>query len=170
METTHIRDSIDRTVERLSADDTMGRGTLEARAVLEDGLRVRVDGPDGFEVTTDISGALGGDASGPSPASLARAALASCDATVVAMRAAQEEIDLSTLEVTVEWEYDSRGLLGMDDSAHPGPLAVRTRYRVGAEGVPAHQLVALVEWAEAHSPVGDAIRRAVDYETDIDVV
>ena len=44
-----------------------------ATAVVEDGLRVRVDGPDGASVTTDMVSAVGGGGSAPSPAWLFRA-------------------------------------------------------------------------------------------------
>src|SRR5436190_5393177 len=58
-----------------------------ATAVREDGLRFRVEGPKGA-VTTDMAGSVGGGASAPTPAWLMRAALASCDATLIAMEAA----------------------------------------------------------------------------------
>jgi uncharacterized OsmC-like protein len=98
-----------------------------------------------------------------------RAAHAACDATVVAMRAAQEGIHLTTLEVTVDSDSDDRGLLGVDESVPPAPLATRVRYRLSADGVPADRLKALVDWAEAHSPVADAVRRAVPVSVEIDV-
>lgn len=171
MEPTQIRESIERTIEQLKDHPETGRGTTTpATAILEDGLRVRVDGPNDFVVVTDMSNAVGGDESGPPPGWLARAALASCDATAVAMRAAQEGIQLTTLEVIVESDSDSRGMLGVVDSIPPGPLSVRTRFRLGADGTPPERLEELVEWVEEHSPVGDAFRRAVDYEMEIKIV
>lgn len=86
------------------------------------------------------------------------------------MRAAQEGIPLSTLEVRVEWDYDSRGMLGVDDSLPAGPLGVRVYYRLGADGVSEERLEELVEWAEAHSPVGDVFRRAMDYEVNLEII
>jgi uncharacterized OsmC-like protein len=96
-----------------------------------------------------------------------RAALASCDATVIAMRAAQLGIALDRLEVTVESESDPRGLLGMDDAVAAGPAHVRARVVIAAAGVPAAELREIVEWAERHSPVGDALRRAVPLEVEV---
>lgn len=113
--------------------------------------------------------AVGGAESGPSPVWVSRAALASCDATVLAMRAAQEGIELGSLEVTVESESDDRAFLGVTESVPPGPLSVRVRYRHAADGVPPERLNDLVEWTEEHSPVGDAIRRSVDTDTTINV-
>jgi uncharacterized OsmC-like protein len=89
------------------------------------------------------------------------AARASCDATVIAMHAAELGITLHRLEVTVDSQSDDRGLLGMDDAVPPGPLSTRVRVRIEAEGIDPERLRELVEWAERRSPVTDAIRRAV---------
>ena len=63
-----------------------------ATAVHEEGLRFRVDCPKGA-VTTDMASSVGGGASAPTPAWLMRAALASCDATLVAMEAARDGVE-----------------------------------------------------------------------------
>jgi hypothetical protein len=41
--------------------------------------------------------------------------------------------------------------------------------RIGAAGASPEQLRELVHWAEGHSPVGDAVRRAVPSRMEIDV-
>jgi uncharacterized OsmC-like protein len=53
---------------------------------------------------------MGGAAAGPNPGWLLRSALASCSATVIAMRAASLGMALESLEVTVETDSDLRGL------------------------------------------------------------
>src|SRR5947199_9046489 len=93
-----------------------------ATAVREDALRFRVEGPKGA-VTTDMAGSVGGGASAPTPAWLMRAALASCDATLIAMEAARDGVELTDPKVTGDRESDLRGVLGVDDSVHPGPRA-----------------------------------------------
>ncbi|MFC5609048.1 OsmC family protein [Variovorax soli] len=138
-----------------------------ATAVLESGLRCRVDGPGGVAVVTDMPVSIGGTNSAPSPGWLMRAALANCDATLVALRAAQLGIVLQHLEVTAESESDHRGILGLDEAVPAGPLDVRVTVRVAAEGVSEEQLRELVHWAEQHSPVGDALRRAVPLRVDV---
>jgi len=137
-----------------------------ATAVREEGLRFRVDGPNG-ELVTDMSKSVGGGASAPTPGWLMRAALASCDATTVAMEAARDNVELSELKVTVESETDFRGVLGVDGSAHPGPLAVRVRIELAAPDATEDQLREIVERAEAHSPVRDAISREVSMSTEV---
>ncbi len=140
-----------------------------ATAVIEEGLRSKATGPDNATLVSDMPAAIGGGGAAPSPGWLLRAALANCDATVIAMRAAQAGVTLTTLEVTVDGESDDRGLLGMDDSIPAGPLSVRTRVRIGAAGVAPDRLREIVEWAEAHSPVADAISRPVPKKIEIEV-
>jgi uncharacterized OsmC-like protein len=85
------------------------------------------------------------------------------------MRAAQEGIVLGTLEVTVNSESDDRGLLGIDDSVPAGPLTTSVQYRLEAEGVSADRLQGLIDWAEAHSPVGDALSRAIPVTLEVEI-
>jgi uncharacterized OsmC-like protein len=132
-----------------------------AVAVIERGLRCRARGPGDALLFTDMPAAVGGTNSAPTPGWLSRAAHASCDATVIAMRAAELGITLQRLEVTVDSESDDRGLLGLDDIVPAGPLWSRVRVRTAPEGVDPERLGALVEWAEQHSTVADAIRGGV---------
>ena len=137
-----------------------------ATAVREDGLRFRVEGPKGA-VTTDMAGSVGGGASAPTPAWLMRAALASCDATLIAMEAARDGVELTDLKVTVDSESDFRGVLGVDDSVKPGPLAVRVRIQLTSSDATPDQLREIVQRAEMRSPVRDALARALPMATEI---
>lgn len=73
-----------------------------ATARLVDGLVVRVKGPNGATITTDMVPSVGGTATEPSPGWLLRAAEASCVVTLIAMRAAMLGIALDVVEVTVD--------------------------------------------------------------------
>jgi uncharacterized OsmC-like protein len=141
-----------------------------ATAVIQEGLQFLVTGPRGEKVLTDMPPAMGGAGSGPNPGWLLRAGLASCNATVIAMRAAQLGVRLKTLEVTVESDSDNRGMLGTDERVYAGLLSLRTKVRIGAQGATSAQLRELVTWGEAHSPVGCTIRRAPNATTDVEVV
>ena len=138
-----------------------------ATAVMEDGLRCRAEGGDGWAIVTDMPAAVGGGGSAPTPGWLIRAALASCAATTIAMRAAELEITLTRLEVTAESETDMRGLLGVGSGVEPGPATARLRVELAAEEADEQRLHELVGWADSHSPVGDCVRRAVPVELDI---
>lgn len=140
---------------------------MPAVAILEAGLRCRANAPGGAALVSDMPAAVGGEGSAPTPGWLLRAALATCDATVIAMRAAQVGIVLDRLEVTVGSESDNRGLLGLAEAAPAGPLSVRVTVRLSASGASDDQVRELVHWAEKHSPVSDAVRRAVPVVTEV---
>jgi uncharacterized OsmC-like protein len=132
-----------------------------AVATLDQGLRVTVSDPDGRKTTTDMSKGVGGTDTAPSPGWLFRAALAACDTTLIAMRAAMLGVELDGVEVSIDSESNDYGILGIDDSIPAGPLSVRTKVRVRAKGADASAIRDLVEWAVAHCPVCDATKRAV---------
>jgi uncharacterized OsmC-like protein len=90
-----------------------------------------------------------------------RAALAACDATTIAMRAAYVGVALESVEVTVESESDPRGVVGMTDDAPAGPLQLVTHIRVEAGNNDPSKVREVVDWALAHSPVADAMARCI---------
>jgi uncharacterized OsmC-like protein len=83
------------------------------------------------------------------------------------MEAARDGIELTDLEVSVESESDFRGVLGVDPSAHAGPVSVRVRIQLAAGDATEDQLRAIVERAEARSPVRDALARKVPMTTEL---
>jgi uncharacterized OsmC-like protein len=169
MPSDHIRESIENARQYLSEHPDEARyGDHPATAVIENGLRCRVEHATGAALVTDMPGAVGGEGSAPTPGWFARAAQASCDGTLIAMRAAELGVPLQSLEVTVDSESDDRGLLGMDDAIPAGPLSSRIRVRIAAAGVDPQRLRELVEWADHHSPVTDAIRRAVPTTVEVE--
>lgn len=171
----HIKESVESVINHYTENpsDAQGPGT-PVKAVMEEGLRCRVELLDGIEILkTDMPTGIGGGGSAPSPGRLYRAALASCDATLVTLRAAYVGIKLTTLEVIVEGDPDdigTLGFLGIDDSIPAGERGLRLRFRIGAENATSERLHKLIEWVEAHSPVGDSISRAIPMEKEIEVV
>ena len=138
-----------------------------ASATIEEGLRVRVTGTDGSSLVTDMVTGIGGGGSAPSPGWLFRAAYASCVATLIAMRAAEEGWVLSGLDVTVDSESDDRGILGISPDIPAGPLSVRVAVRVSVPGVDAEVSRAAIEAAVARCPVHDAVARPVPVDIEI---
>jgi uncharacterized OsmC-like protein len=162
-----IRNAIETASGKLAEHPEAGLATdAAAAAVLERGLRFRVEGPKG-DLVTDMSKSVGGGAEAPTPAWLMRAALASCDATLVAMEAAREGLELTDLTVTVESDSDFRGVLGVDDSIDAGPLAVRVRIALAGPNASEEQLREIVRRAESRSPVRDALAREVSMSTEV---
>lgn len=167
----NIREALERTSAALAERPEKAltkTGPLTAR--LAQGLRCHVSGPNAETTWTDMPVALGGGASAPSPGWYLRAAVASCTATVIAMRAARLGITLSTLVVSVESRADQRGLLGLDDRVPAGISTLRMRVRIGAANVRADELRALVAWGDAHSPVACTLRGAPTCALDVEVV
>ena len=175
MSTNDIKESVENVVNHYpeNPDDARGPGA-PVTAVMEEGLRCRVQRQDGTEiVTTDMSTGIGGGGSAPSPGLIFRAALASCDATFIALRAAQVGIELTTLEVSVEGDPDdisTLGFLGIDDSISAGEPGLRLIFRIGAENATTDQLQELVNWIVSHSPVGESVSRPVPIKVDVEVV
>ena len=162
-----IRQAVEAVSEHLARNPEAGVGPdTTAVAVREHGLRFRVQGPDG-EVVADMGESVGGGGTAPTPGWFLRAALAACDASVVAIEAAREGIDLTALRVTVDSESDSRGVLGLDDSIPAGPLAVRVRIELAASNATPDRLRELARRVESRSAVGDALARAVSVTTEI---
>lgn len=146
-------------------DDATGEdGAVHAR--LREGLVVEASDSDGHTVVTDMPPSVGGDGSEIKPGALMRAALACCDATLLAMEAASRNIELSGLDVVVASSSDNRGMLGFD--APSGPLELRLHFRLSSPNASEEQLRSLVEHVEAHSPVGQALR-AVPSEITVEV-
>src|SRR5688572_21645783 len=164
-----VRQAIERTMAAIGADSTKAKAkNVPATARITDGLKCEVTGPQGERLETDMPPAMGGTASGPNPAWLLRSALASCTATVIAMRAATLGIKLEALEVTVESESDARGILGMDPTVSAGLGTIRTRVKIQGAASP-DSLRALVAWADAHSPVGCTLKDTPTCLLDVEI-
>jgi uncharacterized OsmC-like protein len=138
-----------------------------ATARVESGLRVRVDGPNGEVLETDMPAAVGGGGSSASPGWFLRASVAACVASLATMRAAQLGIEGFSCEVDVDSESDDRGILGLDPSVPGGPLSMRVSLRLRAHGLGLERLEEIAVWAVEHCPVSDAVRRAVPVHIEV---
>jgi uncharacterized OsmC-like protein len=168
MTITRIQQAIEGVTKFFSEHPEKGRVTdIAAVATMQDGLACRAEGPNGAVLVSDMSKSVGGGGTAPTPGWFLRAALANCDATVIAMRAAQLGVVLTKLEVSVDSVSDDRGMFGLGDDVPPGPQSVRVRVVIAADGASPEQLRQIVKWAGAHSPVGDALHRAIPSTMEI---
>lgn len=169
MSSVRIRETIAKTSKMLGEQPEKARiKNAPATATLVEGLKCRVTGPAGEQLHTDMPAGVGGAASAPNPGWLMRAALAACNATCIAMRAATRGISLAALEVTVTSESDNRGMLGLDETVPAGLQGMRVHVRVSAPGTGARELEELVRWACAHSPVGCAQLGAAQVDVQVE--
>lgn len=170
MSTESIRTAIQGAIDYLTEHPDDGRATdTFATATIEDGLRCLVRGPDGAEAHTDMVTSVGGTNTAPSPGWLARAATASCVATLIVMKAALENVELGALEVTVDSESDDLGILGINKEVPGGPLSVSVRVRLGSADGDSAKLREIVEWADTHCPVTDLTRRDVPVTLEVEI-
>lgn len=156
-----LRDHLAANPEKATSQD----GSATAR--LEDDFRCRIDGSTA-SVSSDMPAAIGGNGAAPSPGWYLRAAVSACAATAIAMRAAELCIELSSLEVRVDSTSDDRGLFGVGDAA-PGPLAMEMLVEISSPNASERELKELVAYADAHAPVGDAIRRSIPITSSLKV-
>jgi len=171
MSTETIRHAMEKTIDHLKENPEKALNkAIAATAVLEKGLKVCTTGPQEQVMISDMPPTVGGEGTAPTPGWYMQAALATCNATGIAMKAAREGIELTTLEVSIETESDTRGIFGIDESIQVGPLNMRTRVRIGAEGVSEEKLHEIVKWNEKHSWCGNAICRSVPLETEIEIL
>ena len=70
------------------------------------------------------------------------------------------DVPLDRVAVTVEADYDARGMFGVDDSVAPGWGAVRYTAVISSPA-PEERVRELVETADRHSPILDDLRRAL---------
>ena len=104
---------------------------------------------------------------------LAAPAIVSPRTTRIAMGAAAEGIELTTLEVAATSRSDTRGLLGMSgedgEQVCAGPCDVELRVRISAPGVSPAHLRELVEQSCRCSPIPAAHQNATPLGLQIEV-
>jgi uncharacterized OsmC-like protein len=163
-----IREAIDNISKAITANPDKARvKNATAIASLKGELAFAITGPNGETVVTGMPKAIGGSGEVPQPGWLLRAALASCTGTVIAMRAAKLGITLDKLEVKVDSQSDNRGLLGLDEKVSAALIGLRTVVSVHAANATHADLDALVQWADAHSPVACTLRSALAANVEV---
>ncbi len=170
MSVEHIQQSVGNVITYLTENPNDAVATsAPITAVMEGGLRCRATSANGQTIVTDMPEAVGGGGTAPSPGWLSGAALATCDATRIALRAAELGLTLDTLEVSVESEFDDRGLFGIEPPVQAGPLSVKIKIKIAAAGVGEDVLREIVDFSVTCSPVGDGIRQATKTQVEVDV-
>lgn len=170
MSTSEIREAIENVSQLLSKQPQDAVSKSSATATLHDGLRCQITSQDEEATYTDMPFSVGGKGSAPNPGWFLRASLASCTATVIAMRAAQLGIMLTILEVTVNSESDTRGMLGTNEDVTASLTGWKTQVKIGAAEASSEQLREVILWAERHSPIGCTIRDAQAMVAEIEMV
>jgi uncharacterized OsmC-like protein len=142
------------------------RDRARAEARIGNGLACTVT-ENGHRFVADMPEPMGGEARGPTPGVLGRAAIASCIAIGIRMTAARTGVAVEGVEVALEMEWDNRGLFDAD-WAYPGPLASRVEIAV-ASAAPQAEVERMVGTALANDPWYLALTHAHDIAASVEV-
>lgn len=118
-----IRTSQERVAEAFRRKPSVALSTAKGSASVSDGLLCHYR-QDGHEAAMDMGTVLGGAGVAPTPGFHFRAAIAGCAAIGIKMTAAREGLEIATVDVDIEMDFDDSALLGM--GANPAaPLETR---------------------------------------------
>jgi uncharacterized OsmC-like protein len=153
-----IASAIERLEHAVAQRPGFGVGTSVSVTTITAGLRCATQEGE-FCTRSDLSRALGGDGSAPTPGTLMRAALGSCMAMSYRLRAARHGIELESIRVTVEADSELAGMLSCDSSAPPGYTEIR--YHVDVESsAPPDEVMRIIDEGDRLSPLLDVFTRA----------
>ena len=167
MDNAHIRTVLERNVRAVTLKPAVGRNTARTRVRLKPGLECEVTEGQ-WTLTVAMSEKSGGTNAGPNPGVLGRGALGSCLALGYAMWAARMGVELDSLEVEIEADYDSRGELGISDDVPPGYTQVRYIVTV-ASHAPEADVQRVIDTADRCSPYRDVFARAHDVRREVHI-
>lgn len=95
-----------------------------------------------FQVDTDIRGhkliidqpqAAGGKDEGPTPLEYFLFSLGGCVASIARIMAKQQKIEMRSIDVQVDGDYDPKGLLGQSNDVRVGFTQIRIAARIDAD-------------------------------------
>ena len=166
-ETEKIKTALERSIKALTLKPSLGLGTGKSKTRVKNGLTCEIQ-EGNWKFVTDMPESVGGNAQGPTPGVLGRAAFGSCLAIGYMMKAAMMNIAVNALEVEVEADYDDGALLGTSNVA-PGYLEVR--YTVTIESDASEEdILKMIEDADEHSPYLDVFSRGQNCKREVHII
>jgi len=163
-----IRTALERNVNAVTRRPAIGRGTAKTSVRWTHGLTCEAqDGP--WKLVVGMTDKYGGDNAGPNPGVYGRTALGSCLVIGYAMWAARMGIEIRSLSVDVEADYDVSGELGIDQKVRPGYVAMR--YIVSIETDSSEEdVIRMLDMADKHSSYRDDFANPVPVERVLKMV
>ncbi|MGE5107991.1 MAG: OsmC family protein [Sphingobacteriales bacterium] len=151
-----IKEAVSRSTKALSLKPSLGLGTGISKAKITNGLTCEVT-EGNYKLIADMPESVGGNKAGPTPGVYGRAALGSCLAIGYMMKASAKNINIDSLEVEVQADYDDGALFGTSAAA-PGYLEVR--YTVTIESDAGEdEVLQMLDEADKQSPYLDVFSR-----------
>ncbi len=154
-----LKVGLERNLRAVERRPSIGQGTAKTTVTIRAGATADIEDGE-WKLVADEGTGMGGANLGPDPGVFTRAGLGSCLAIGYAMWAAVFGIHLHSVEVTIESDYDARGVFAIDDSVAPGWGAVRYTTKI-TSSAPEERIRELIDHADRHSSVLDIIRRAI---------
>lgn len=158
-DTQKIKTVIERTKKALTLKPALGKGTGISKTRVLDGLRCEIT-EGNWKLHADMPEGAAGNGSAPTPGVYGRAALGACLAIGYMMKAAELQVAINNLEVTVEADFDDGAMFGTTDpSISPGYLEIR--YTVNIESdEPEEKIMQVINTGDTYSPYLDVFSRA----------
>jgi uncharacterized OsmC-like protein len=146
-------------MEAMRKDPAEGRKTLSAITSWNGGAHsttiVR-----SFAIPADEPAALGGTDRGASPTELTLTALSACVVISIAYSAAEDGVEVDSIEIDAEGDIDLRGFLEVTGGARPGFQEIRLTVRVDADA-PREKIEELVNHGYRRSPIAASFEGSV---------
>ena len=162
-----IKTALERSIKALTLKPSLGLGTGKSKTRIRNGLTCEIQ-EGNWKFVTDMPESVGGNAEGPTPGVLGRAALGSCLAIGYMMKASLLNIPITNLEVEVQADYDDGALLGTSNVA-PGYLEVRYTITIESDA-PEENILRMIEDADQHSPYLDVFSRGQKCKREVHIV
>jgi uncharacterized OsmC-like protein len=165
MSNDELRTLLERNAQAVSLKPSIGQFTGRTTVRLKPGLACEVtDGE--WTLTAGVGAKNGGNNAGPNPGVLGRGALGSCLAISYAMWATRLGVELESLEVEIEADYDTRGELGVSDDVPPGYSQVRYIVTVSSPASEA-DVRRVLDTTDKYCPYLDVFARAIDVRREV---
>jgi uncharacterized OsmC-like protein len=162
-----IKNKFLRTQKALTLKPSLGMGTGISKTRIVNGLSCETTEGD-WVFKTDMPKQVGGSGTASSPGALGRAAIGSCLAIGYMLWASKLEIEIESLEVEIEADYDDGALFGTSN-AHPGYLEIRYTVRIKSPASD-DEIENLLNIGDQHSPYLDVFSRAQSCVREIEII
>lgn len=120
-----------------------------------------------YRFESDEPAALLGTDKAASPAEYVLQALAGCYAVTFATNAAARGIELASLRLEMEIDFDLQGFLNTDASVRPGAQGIKVVVHADSPNATRDQLQELTEAVQRRSPVRDTLAHPVQVTTTL---
>ena len=162
-----IRRAFDRNRKAMSLKPAIAQGTAVTKVTLRDGLTCDFNEGD-WHATADMSSGEGGNDLGPTPGFFGRGAFGSCLMIGCMIEAAKLGVQIDSLEIEVQADYDARAEYDLADLP-PGYSEVRYLVKI-ASPAPREDIERLLDLAEAHGSYHRIFSHPVPLKRELQVI